>query len=139
MAVTYAIDLQEKIIRTLCTGDVTMQEVVAHFRELREDPNCPSFLDVLLDVAKINILPDARQIQAMGIEIRSLQQKVRFGLCAVIAPRDALYGMLRVFQVVNQDYFREIRVFRTAAEAEEWLSSQRSITKGSNNQTYPNP
>lgn len=40
-----------------------------------------------------------------------------------MADRDALFGMMRVFQVKAGDYFEAIRVFRSMAEAEVWLSS----------------
>jgi hypothetical protein len=32
--------------------------------------------------------------------------------------------MFRMFEVMAQDYFTAIRVFRVAAEAEAWLASQ---------------
>ncbi len=126
MPVTYIIDADARLIRTRCSEDVTFQEVLDHFRELGEIPNCPERLDVLLDVADIRTLPDSRQLQTVGGAIRRLQEKVSFGLCAVIAPRDAVYGMLRVFEAVTQDYFREIRVFRVAPEAQEWLNARRA-------------
>ena len=39
MPVTYTIDVNERIIRTKCTGDVTFQEVIDHFHVLGQDPN----------------------------------------------------------------------------------------------------
>ncbi len=39
MPVTYAIDAQERVIRTWCVGRVTLAEVVGHFRELERDPD----------------------------------------------------------------------------------------------------
>ena len=126
MPVTYIIDADARLIRTRCSEDVTFPEVLDHFRELGEIPNCPKRLDVLLDVADIKTLPDSRQLQTIGGAIRRLREQVRFGFCAIVAPRDAVFGMLRVFEVVTQDYFREIRVFRTASEAQVWLDARRA-------------
>jgi hypothetical protein len=127
MPVTYTIDPSARLIRTRCEEKLTLQEVIDHFRELGRDPACPERLDVMLDVSDVITLPESRQIETVVYEIRRLQERVRFGFCAVIAPRPALYGMLRVFEVVAQDYFREIHVFRSAAQAANWLNSRRAV------------
>jgi hypothetical protein len=127
--VTYQIDANERLIRTQCTGQVTLAEVVAHFRELAADPACPSFLDVLLDLRTIDSLPNSGQLQAVTGEVRKVQSKVRFGACAIAVEREAAFGVFRMFEVMAQDYFTAIRVFRSAAEAEAWLAYQRFSAK----------
>lgn len=123
--VTYTIDQRERLIRTQCTGHVTLAEVVAHFQELAADPACPNFLDVLLDLRTIDSLPLIGQLEAVTRAVRKVQSKVRFGLCAIVVERDAVFGVFRMFEVIAQDYFTAIRVFRAAPEAEAWLASQR--------------
>jgi len=125
MPVTYIIDAKDRVIRTQCIGNVTVDEVVNHFRALLQDPDCPPRLDVLLDLSATNSLPESRQLETVGHEIAKLQGRIRFDLCAVIAPREALFGMMRMFEVMTQPYFRATCVFRAAAEAEAWLLSQR--------------
>ncbi|HKM48394.1 MAG TPA: hypothetical protein VJX69_12450 [Terriglobales bacterium] len=125
MPVRYTIDTQKRIIRTQCIGMVTFAEVVEHFHALERDPECAEGLDVLLDVSEVNSLPDASQIRAVALELEKIQKSVRFGACAVVAARDALFGMLRMFEVMAQDYFRVICVFRASSDAEAWLDSQR--------------
>jgi len=104
---------------------LTLDEVVEHFRELDRDPECTDRLDVLLDVSEVNSLPNASQIRAASLEVKKIQKKVRFDACAIVAVTDALFGMLRMFEVMTQDYFRVISVFRATTEAEAWLASQR--------------
>jgi hypothetical protein len=125
MPVTYTIDTQKRVIRTQCIGMLTLAEVVEHFRALERDPECAEGLDVLLDVSEVNSLPDASQIRAVALELKKIQKNVKFGACAIVAVRDALFGMLRMFEVMAQDYFRVICVFRATSEAEAWLVSQR--------------
>jgi len=129
MPVTYAIDVKEKLIRTKCTGDVKFQEVIEHFRTLERDPNCADRLDVFLDLSRITSLPATGQISGVAREIARIKEKVRFNICAVVAPTDAIFGMLRMFEVMAKPYFSETRVFRLAADAEAWLTSQRSPAK----------
>ena len=129
MPVTYVIDTEEKLIRTRCIGNVTLDEVIAHFRTLERDPVCPEILDVFLDLSETTSLPLSGQISAVAVEISRIKKKVRFDTCAVVANRDALFGMLRMFSVVAGPYFTAIHVFRVASEAEEWLASQNSLAK----------
>ncbi|MGA9978699.1 MAG: hypothetical protein WBQ08_08700 [Candidatus Sulfotelmatobacter sp.] len=127
--VTYTIDAKERLIRTQCTGHVTLAEVVAHFQQLAADPACPNFLDalldVLLDLRTIDRPPHVGQLEAVTREVRKVQSKVRFGNLAIVVERDVVFGVFRMFEVMAQDYFTAIRVFRSAAEAELWLASQR--------------
>src|ERR1700678_1695276 len=123
--VTYEIDLKERLIRTQCTGHVTLAEVVAHFQELAADPACPSFLDVLLDLRTIDSLPNSGQLEAGTRAVRKVQYKVRFGFCAIVVERDVVFGVFRMFEVMAQNHFTAIRVFRALGDAEAWLAAQR--------------
>ena len=125
MPVTYQIDAVRGLIRTRCFGNLKFDEVLGHFRELEQDPGCPPHLDVLLDLTEVSSLPESRQLQSVAFEIRRIRDKVQFGMCAVIAPTDALFGMLRVFEVMAQDYFLAIAVLRSSSEAEAWLGLQK--------------
>ena len=125
MPVTYAIDTKERVIRTRCVGMATLAEVVAHFRELERDPDCADRLDVLLDLSEMTSLPRALDIKAVPFEVARVREKVRFDACAIVAPTDPLFGMLRMFEVLAERYFRVIHVFRTRAEAEAWLKLER--------------
>jgi hypothetical protein len=105
---------------------VTLAEVVEHFQELGRDPECTGHLDVLLDLSETNTVPKTAEIQAIPYEIARIREKVRFEACAIVAVRDPLFGMLRMFEVMAQRYFRVIHVFRVMADAEAWLASQSS-------------
>jgi hypothetical protein len=122
--VTYRIDKAHGIIRTRCTGAVTLEEVIGHFHQLERDPECPSHLDVLLDLSGETSIPTTEYLREITTEIARIRNKVQFGICAIAATTDALYGMLRMFQVVTEPYFREACVFRTVHEAETWLASK---------------
>jgi hypothetical protein len=122
--VTYHIDAAKKLVRTTCSAPVTFAEVIDHFRILREDPACSGNLDVLLDVSGADSLPEASQLGMVNAELGTVCSKVQFGLFAIVAARDAMFGMMRVFEVRASQYFRAIRVFRDTAAAEAWLASQ---------------
>ena len=126
MPLTYSIDVAQNIIRTCGAGDVTLADVISHFRELQNDKRCPPQLDVLLDLTETISLPETSQLTAVTNEIRKIQSKVLFGACAIVASRDVLFGMARIFEVMAQPYFRAISVFRSVEPAEAFLASQKS-------------
>jgi hypothetical protein len=127
MPVTYTLDPKQRLIRTRCVGNVILPEVLAHFDELARDPNAPGLFDVFLDLSEITSMPAGFQIAAVAEQIKKTSQIVRFNACAIVAPEDALFGMLRMFEVLAEPYFGATRVFRNSAEAETWLESVRLV------------
>jgi hypothetical protein len=127
VSVTYKFDANQRTVRTKCSGFVTLQEVVDHFRTLEQDPDCPELLDVFLDMSEVDSLPDTREISTVVNEVKRIRGHVRFGACAILARRDALVGMMRMFEVMAEECFRVSCIFRVANEAEAWLVLQQSL------------
>jgi hypothetical protein len=121
MTVTYRIDQAKRRIHTRCVGAVTLDEVLQHFADLVRDPDCPARLDVLLDLSEITSLPTSSQLTAVTTEVARVRPHVQFDGCAIIASRDALFGMARMFEVFAENYFGATRVFRTVDEGTRWL------------------
>ena len=127
MPVTYQIDKTQSLIRTQCRGPVTLPEVLAHFRELEIDDDCPNQLDVVLDLSQQATIPSSDQLRAVSKEILRIRPTVKFGSCAIVASSDALFGTALVFEVFAARGFRATKVFRQISTAEAWLSSQRLL------------
>ena len=121
MPVTYNIDTARKLIRTTCSGPVELEEVVDHFRTLLQDPDCVGTFDVLLDVSAQERVPVSTQLGAVTREIGALRRKIQFGSCAIVAPGDVMFGMMRMFEIFATPYFKAIRVFRSLGDAKAWL------------------
>jgi hypothetical protein len=84
---------------------------------------------VLLDVREAKSLPESNQLRIVNSILATVRARVEFGICAIVANRDGMFGMMRMFAVFAEENFRAIRVFREAAEAEEWLTTQQGTTK----------
>ena len=121
MTVTYQIDQAKRRIHTRCVGAVTLDEVMQHFADLVRDPDCPARLDVLLDLSEMTYLPTSSELTGVTTEVARVRPRVQFDGCAIIASRDALFGMARMFEVFAEDYFGATRVFRTLDEGTSWL------------------
>jgi len=123
--ITYAIEQESRLIRTRCVGSLRLSDVTRHFRELANDPVCPPHLDVFLDLVETTSLPQSDQLEAVREEIEAVRARVRFGICAIVACGDLLFGMMKAFEGLAQQSFDKIRVFQTAVQAEKWLELQR--------------
>jgi hypothetical protein len=129
VSITYQIDLAKRTIRTKAVGYVTLREVIDHFRTLEQDPQCPERAHVFLDLSEVDSLPETPQISTVVRELKRIHAKRRFDACAILATNDALFGMMRMFEVRAENFFRVTRTFRIATEAEAWLVSQQSLAE----------
>lgn len=125
MPITYQIDFGQNLLRTTAVGDVTPKEVINHFWALARDEQFPERPDVFLDLSAMDSLPATHELSIVIGEMKRVGAKLRFGACAILARRDALFGMMRVFEALAEEFFRETRTFRDATEAEIWLAALR--------------
>jgi len=123
MPVTYSIDPVRKLIRTTCSGQATLQEIIDHFQTLSTDPQCAGSLDVMLDVSGSELFPDSQNLARVVTELAKVSEKIQFRLCAINAGQDTMFGMMRMFEVYAGKYFKAVRVFRSPADIEKWLDS----------------
>lgn len=121
MPVIYQIDRARSLVYTQCTGPTTLDEVLGHFATLIQDPECPERLEVLLDLSEMTSLPAIDQLRMVASEIARIVPQVQLLNCAIIAPKDALFGMARMFEVFAEQHFTATRVFRTKEEGAVWL------------------
>ena len=124
MPVTYEIDADRSLIRTRCVGATTFAEVMDHFRTLRSDPAIPEQMSVLLDLTEQTSAPETAQIREVAAETGRMRSRVRWGALAVVAPRDVLFGMSRMLEMLAEPHFTSTRVFRDRTPAEAWLASR---------------
>ncbi len=125
MPVTYQIDRANRLIHTQCTAPLTVAEVVDHFRVLEHDPSCPDYVDVLLEVRDGSAVPKSEDLRKVVHAMERVRARVQFGVCAIVARTDALFGMMRMFEVFAEGQFRKTQAFRTVGEAEVWLALER--------------
>lgn len=125
MPVSYRLEPQRGRVRTTCSGTVAFEEVVAHLDQLANDPATPARLDVLLDLRELETgsLPDRGQLQLVAEHAGKVRDRIAWGLCAIVADVDVIFGIARMFEPIAEDKFRGTRVFRRLEEAERWLDA----------------
>ena len=123
MPVSYEIDSARGLIRTRCSGNVELADVLGHFAALQRDPARPPWPDVLLDFTGLESLPHAFQVETVKDRL-GWRPAFRFRYCAMVADRDVVFGIARMFQSMTTAFFENVVVVRSLVEAEEWLEQQ---------------
>ena len=124
MPIEYEIDRSRNLLRTRCVGETTLDEVLKHFTDLRGDPTLPPQINVLLDLTALTSAPERDQLRAVVGEIKTLGSSLRWGVLAIVARTDLMFGMSRILGVFVEDAFTGTSVFRQVREAERWLDTQ---------------
>jgi len=75
-------------------------------------------------LSEADSIPETWQLATVVDELKRVRDRVRFGACAILAGRDALFGMMRMFEVMGEEFFGVTHTFRVPAEAEAWLLAQ---------------
>ena len=80
MGVTYEINQAQQRVYTRCAGEVRLAEVLEHFEVLSADPDCPDWLDVMLDLSDMKTLPTSAELNRVSTEIARVLPAVRSGM-----------------------------------------------------------
>lgn len=125
--ISYRYDSQQNLIRTHCEGFVSLTDVVGHFRELLNDATVGIHANLLLDLRNQTSVPMIDQLAIVTEAMERIALELRFSRCAVLADRERVYGLARMFQAMAGKMFQAIEVFADAAIAESWLASPEEI------------
>jgi hypothetical protein len=129
MSITFSIDIRASLIRTVGSGNVTLAEIDAHFNQLSRVWPRGAKLDVLLDLSECTALPEISQLRAAVSRIQIFGGRKRLGVCAIVVRGALLYGLMRVFELLADQRFVAVRVFRHQASAMVWLREMSSAIK----------
>jgi len=74
----------------------------------------------------VTTVPESQDLREVTQAVKRLTDRVGLGSCAIVASRDVLFGMSRMFEVFAEGLFARTHVFRERRDAERWLASSRS-------------
>jgi hypothetical protein len=120
MPVTYT--LEDGILTLVPSGTYATQEVVQAFTSAMKDPACPHEVGFLFDVTESESLASrpAGDIRMVAELLGTYGPRVRSRV-AVVAAKDVHFGLSQMGAVYSRGVGIDARVFRTRAEAVEWL------------------
>ncbi len=118
MATSYRIDKEAGVVYSSASGIATDEEFLSHQRLLSRDPDFRPHFRQLLDGREIT------ELRVTPAGIRALIAGNPWGKGAkraLVAADDTAFGLARMFELGRPNPQDEFRVFRTIAEAREWL------------------
>jgi hypothetical protein len=108
---------------TTWQGKILFEDVVAHYEQ--RDAIGAAEYDQLSDLRNARVSISTAQVERLATGILNKARTARLGRVAIVASEDVSFGMSRMFStMVAPEY--TINVFRSYAEAREWLGWTRS-------------
>jgi hypothetical protein len=118
MPTSYRIDKSLGMIFSSASGVVTDDDLRGHQRSVLADPDFDPRFNQIWDFQRVD------DVEVSNAVLRALAESKSFSAeskRAVVAPRDVVYGMARMFQMLHEEAPEAFRVFRSPAEARAWL------------------
>lgn len=122
MPLRYTIDKEEGLILTVAEGTLTDADIIDLKSRLLGDQDYRPGMKELSDVQAV----DEFQVTPAGISAfvgmdEANETTVRQHKLAIVASRDVIFGMAKMYQFQTEGYKPNVGVFRTMEEAREWL------------------
>jgi hypothetical protein len=118
MPTSYRIDERLGMIFSSASGVVTDDDLRGHQRAVLADPGFDPRFSQIWDFQGVEDVEVSNEALRALAESKSYSAESKR---AVVAPRDVVYGMARMFQMLHEEAPEAFRVFRTPAEARAWL------------------
>jgi hypothetical protein len=118
MPVKYRIDVPLRTVFTTPFGTYTDQDARQHVEDLRNEPDFESDFNQLFDASGVT------SVELSGTCVREIASIRMFGegsRRAFVAGTDVVFGMIRMFEMLRDDFPDQIRVFRDIDDARAWL------------------
>ena len=96
---------------------------MSHATALRSDPSAADLNELIdfSDVSDVEVTVDG--LRRLAERVAELNPTGRSYKVAVVAPSDVLFGLTRLYEVLNEAAPGEARAFRSLEEATSWLAS----------------
>lgn len=115
---SYEIDPARRLVTTRVWGAATDEDIHEHGRRLRADPQFDPTYRQLADIS------DVTEIRVSSKTIEDLSRGQLFApgtQRAFVASSEAVFGLLRKYELHADSLGQTVRVFRDRTAAEEWL------------------
>lgn len=116
------IDTEQKLARIIARGKVNVLELRDIYSELIKHSEWRAGFDILCDYRAIDDFDvSTRDIDEIAEWQTSIDNMIGNGKCAVVASRDSVFGMSRMWEMISAERSQHICIFRDLGNAESWL------------------
>jgi hypothetical protein len=130
MPVSYTIDEAAGVVRVECSGVLTSREMLDCIEHVFSDPARKPGMAILVDWRAVQSMEVTHQGMQAAATIKAtlIDPEQRPWTLAFVAPQDEMFWAARTYEVLRAGSPETVRVFRDAAEAEEWVLRQASLS-----------
>ncbi len=118
MPASYRIDKARHLILSVATGTCIDDDLLDHKRSLSADPEFDPGFRQLFDFRKVTTAELTTACVRQLVRDNPFEKGARR---AVVCDIDLLFGLARMFEMLNGDGPDEVRVFREMSDALAWL------------------
>jgi hypothetical protein len=118
MGMTFTIDHENRMVRSRAWGVLRIDEIEEFYSRLAADPTFDPTYRSLGDMRDVSEIAVTSTQLAASAALPVFEVSARR---ALVASRDAVYGMLRAFASFTERMGATIRIFRDLESAEAWL------------------
>ena len=116
------IDKDKKLAHVTASESVDVLELKEIFTEIIGHENWQAGFNMLCDYREIeNFDVSTKDIDIITQWQKSIDTQIGNGRCAVVASKDDVYGMNRMWEILSSDLSYQISVFRNFDDAVSWL------------------
>ena len=115
------------VVRITASGPVTHSEIRELFQAMMQNAPRQGGAAVFVDTLGVTGAPSAAELRLIAMELKRLTD-AGFGPIAVVTGSEWMYGVVRMFSVFVKS--TEVAAFRSAEDAETWLSLDGSSGPG---------
>lgn len=134
MPADFELKRDARIVRSRAWGVVTNEDLLRHMARIVELFNNGTLDSTWSQLADFSSAEDLGGLSVTGIQDLATRNPWPKGSYrAIVTPRLADYGLARMYQLfgdtVDGEKSQYLRVFRSAAEAEAWITESRAATR----------
>ena len=119
---SYVIDVERRIVFSRGWGVLLDAELIDHARTLRADRRFDPLFQQIADFS------DVRELRVTSAGVRAVAENNPFerdARRAIVVASDAAFGLSRMFELYTGSHPDQFRIFRTLAEAAQWIGLER--------------
>jgi hypothetical protein len=116
------IDKEQRLARVTAKGKVNVLELRDIYVELIRHRDWEPGFNILCDYREIeDFNVSTKDIDEINEWQTSIDVLIGNGKCAVVASKDSVFGMSRMWEMISAERSQSICVFRELEDAETWL------------------
>jgi hypothetical protein len=121
MPLTFQVDLENRIVRSRGSGELTSADLLDYFTNTRADPDYDDSMSRVMDLRDVTQLPSSDDVRSLAAFARS-KAPVPDARMAIIASSDLAFGVSMMFKAFV-GYGERLLVVRDEREAMAWVTT----------------